>query len=409
MPQLGILFAAILLIRTISLVPATSQRGNFSGAHFQIFIRQFGTVPFIILLISEIFIKRQVFSCISLITPYSSLRLCLGSHILFIQYSQKMRKSFRRKSDIAGKCKTGCISDFKFAPHFSLIAIAIWRAEVKMCRVILLAALSTVVSAGWAMAGTVNVTPSSMKGWSFSTFDSSYSLNPSAGTTGMVSGPATPPVGTGSAHLATPDGGDTAMIGTEALNGLKLSDITSLSYSTYMTSNNGSQFPYIQIAFNLNDGTGTIDNITFEPPYQTPTTGNPTLANEGPTAINTWQTWNAEDGGWWDGVSNNAGTGVKSLAYYAALYPDATITDLPVTTGSFLGLEFEVGDTSPGDGYTYDGNVDNVTIGIDKVNTTYNFDPDVAVPLPASAWSGLVLLGGLGLFGAVKQLRRRMA
>jgi hypothetical protein len=31
------------------------------------------------------------------------------------------------------------------------------------------------------------------------------------------------------------------------------------------------------------------------------------------------------------------------------------------------------------------------------------------VPLPASAWSGLALIGGLGLFGGIKRLRRQMA
>jgi hypothetical protein len=255
---------------------------------------------------------------------------------------------------------------------------------------------------GVSRASTVVVSPGNMDGWTFATVNGSFLADPTAGTAAMVTGPATPPLGVGSAHLATIVGGGDggAMIGTSALDGLYLSDITSLSYSTYMTTNNGQQFPYVALSFST-DGSGdpsTIDNVIFEPPYQTPSSGNPSLPDQGGTAMNTWQTWNAEEGGWWDGdsVAGTQGTGVMSLATAVADYPSATIMDWPAPYSSFLGLEFQVGLGSPGD--TFDGNVDNVTVGIDGVNTTYDFEP-AAVPEPA----GLSLLG----IGSLLLLRRR--
>ena len=125
---------------------------------------------------------------------------------------------------------------------------------------------------------------------------------PYFGTAAMAVGPATPPLGIGSAHLATPVGaGDgAAAIATEQYDGTLLSSITSLGYSTYDVTNNGQQFPYLAISINANDGHGTTDTLFFEPPYQTPGAGNPSLPNQGATTMNTWQTWNALEGGWWD-------------------------------------------------------------------------------------------------------------
>ena len=47
------------------------------------------------------------------------------------------------------------------------------------------------------------VTPGNMDGWAFYSTDSSAIVGTGTATTGMVNGPATPPSGTGSAHLMT--------------------------------------------------------------------------------------------------------------------------------------------------------------------------------------------------------------
>ena len=238
---------------------------------------------------------------------------------------------------------------------------------------------------GSAFAGVVNVTPANMNGWTLNSFDDNGNIvnsGPYFGTAAMVTGPATPPIGVGSAHLATPVGaGDgAAAIATESLDGTLLSSITALSYSTYDVTNNGSQFPYLAISISTSSG-ASPDTLFFEPPYQQHSTGNPSLPDQGAPNQNQWQTWNALDGGWWDNNGiGNPGTGVVSLATIEAAYPDATIAN-----GGFTGLggiAMRVGFGSSGE--TEDGNVDNFTIGVAGVNTTYNFDPPSAVPEPGT-------------------------
>jgi hypothetical protein len=166
-----------------------------------------------------------------------------------------------------------------------------------------------------------------------------------------------------------------------------------------MTTNNGQQFPYVAVSFSSTGVGPADDNIIFEPPYQTPPSNNPSLPDQGPTAMNTWQTWDAKDGGWWDGnsLAGTPGTGVMSFATAVADYPNATIAGFGAP---FLGLEFQVGLASSGE--TFDGNVDNVTLGVNGVNTTYDFEPN-AVPEPASM--GLICVGG----AAVLMRRRKRA
>lgn len=267
------------------------------------------------------------------------------------------------------------------------------RRSVAISSLIFVPALEAV-----SRADTIVVTPSNPDGWALTTVDDTYTVNPAAGTAAFVNGPGTPPLGTGSVNLATaPGGGDgSAMVGTAALDGLPLSAITSLSYSTYVTQNNGQQFPYIALSFASTGSGPADDNVIFEPPYQNPTNGNPSLPDQGATALTTWQGWNAVVGGWWDGnsVAGTPGSGVVSFATVLADYPNAVIADFAAPYNAFLGLEFQVGEASPSD--NFNGNVDDVTIGINGADTTYDFE----VPEPASA--GLLLVGG-----ATALMRRR--
>jgi hypothetical protein len=277
-----------------------------------------------------------------------------------------------------------------------------------------------------AVAETV-VSPGNMGDWAFAQTDSSGDiLANGTGVATMVTGPATPPLGVGSAQLATGSGaGDGAsQITSTGYAGVALSSLTALSYSAYDTTNNGSQFPYMQLALCWNpkvETPGTVDDILFfEPPYQTPTTGNPKSGQPGglinqATVMNTWQTWNALNGGWWSdvGVAGfGPGDNVGSLAAYLKLYPNAAIVNYPdtmwggpnpsgITEG---GIGLYVGYAGPDD--NFNGYVDNVTIG----TTTYDFEPasspeNSSTPEPSS----LVALLGLSATGLVGFWRRRRA
>jgi len=256
------------------------------------------------------------------------------------------------------------------------------------------------VAVSWAVCVQASVTvvsPSNMNGWTFLTTDNSGAPAPGNGNTAqMVTGPGTPPLGTGSAQLATAanQGDSSAQINTSLYNGIALSSLTSLSYSTYDTVNNGQQFPYLKIY--LNNG----DALYFEPPYQTAATGNPALPDQGPTVLNEWQTWNALSGGWWDDSGGfTPGTGVGSLATYLSTNSAVLIE----------GISLRVGYASPSD--NFNGYVDNVTVGTASATTTYDFEPDSTSPVPEPttfiAGALLLLPFGMAPLRRLRSLRTR--
>jgi len=246
---------------------------------------------------------------------------------------------------------------------------------------------------------TVVVDSSGQSGWNTSQtcYDEGYdAIVPtfSSDQVTFVAGPSTPPLGVGSLQLATGDGttGATcsAALRNSNYNNVPLSSLTALSYSTYDQVNNGSQFPFLELHINYGTGNPNADDsLFFEPPYQTPSAGSSSCPDQGPTVMDTWQTWNALTGCWWSnsGTIGNPGTGVESIAQILATYPNAYIqneTDpfslTPAAAQGGVGLE--VGEGSDPDQFV--GNVDNFTIGTAASATTYNFDP---VPLnPTITW-----------------------
>jgi hypothetical protein len=281
------------------------------------------------------------------------------------------------------------------------------------------AALSTAFLAGFggviglplgpASAGTIQVTPDSMGTWAFTNLDDSFNAGTNTTAVGaMVTGPATPPLGTGSANLATGNGtmggGGGEILNTTSYDGggTLLSSITALSYFSYATKNNLSQFPFLELFVSTGlAGPNAYDTLVFEPPYQTPSTGNPLLPDQGATALNTWQSWNALAGGWYDGdglCGGDGGTNVVSFsACLAAMTPAAAIVngDLLGFAGDIGGLSLQVGFSDPTD--QFNGYVDGLTVGIGGNNTTFDFDP---VPEPGT----LPVLGfALVAFGMVRR------
>ena len=113
-----------------------------------------------------------------------------------------------------------------------------------------------------------------------------------------------------------------------------------------------------------------------------------------PPPLNTWQTWNALEGGWWDnnGVLN-PGTGVGLLASYLAANSGVLIE----------GISLRVGYASPGD--NFNGYVDDVTIGTAAGTTTYDFEPST-VPEPTTIIAGASMLLPFGA-SALRMVRKK--
>ncbi|NMM05803.1 hypothetical protein [Polaromonas sp.] len=217
---------------------------------------------------------------------------------------------------------------------------------------------------------TVTVSPADMKGWVF--FDDGAGTPCLAGNLcEMVSGPATPPAGSGSAHLKLTASGDRPSLGAllGQLAGKKFADITSLSYSTYKTTPTAaSDVLAIALQFNVDndvtDGDFTFrGRLVFEPYHE------PSL---GPVLPGVWQTWNTQNGKWW--LSRAAGNFPSpcsqstpcTVSQLLSNHPNIGIRDVPGQPNTIL---------KAGGGWTnFDGNIDALKVGIDGVTTTYNFE-----------------------------------
>jgi hypothetical protein len=219
-----------------------------------------------------------------------------------------------------------------------------------------------------ANAGTINVTPSNMNGWT--------AENDGGTSSSFVAGPATAPLGTGSfqASLGTPtDSSAGVWLYTTAYDGLSLSSVTGLGLSTYESSaSNGESF---DIVLGLSNG----DWLYFEPRYQ---------GASDTVALDTWQSWSssATTAGWYDQNNGIYGPPVESLATYADANAGVTIDSVGVQAG-YLDPVWT--------GFV--GDVDAFTITANGgINDTYNFDPNVATPEPSTWFSlgaGLLLVG----------------
>ncbi len=185
----------------------------------------------------------------------------------------------------------------------------------------------------------------------------------------FVSGPATPPNGSGSVEFTlgtSPN--DRKNVATYQFSGTHLSDITNMSYVAYSHSGvaGADESPYLNFNVDLN-GSGTWQRRLVYVPS----------ANMASVPQNAWNTYDVINGGnalWtWSGFSANSnqwpnGDVHAYLSWNDILeaWPNARL--LPV--GGWLGVR--VGEPGPV-GYT--GNVDAFTFGTADGTTTYDFEP----------------------------------
>lgn len=189
--------------------------------------------------------------------------------------------------------------------------------------------------------------------------------NGNGGTGEYVGGPATPPVGAGSARLALTASNQGYMLATGDFPATRLADISALSYSTYRTSSAGpAQAVAFNIAYdpNVTDGAfGWFGRLVYEPYNQG---SNP--------QTNVWETWDMIDGGngkWW--ASTNASSPVDDAC------PQSSPCTLSTILSSFPNIGLNPGGSQilfkAGGGWaSFDGNVDNFSMTINGV--TYSYD-----------------------------------
>ena len=219
---------------------------------------------------------------------------------------------------------------------------------------------------------TQTVTPSNLNAWTSQT-DTCDAPGVTA-IPSFVSGPAAAPLGDGSYRMQVGTNGDSYVIARNPnFSGVRLDQLTALSYSTFVTSyGSGDQAPYMSLNLDLNNDNEVDDQIFFEPVYQDSTffPSNP----QATLTLGTWQTWDALHGGWW---SNNtlAGAGpginVKSIADYLSVYPDARI----MNSDAGGGLRVLAG-CGGGAWANFDGNLDDLHIAYSGGDSTFDFDPD---------------------------------
>lgn len=221
---------------------------------------------------------------------------------------------------------------------------------------------------------TVVVKPSTLNGWV-----GGPETGPADGLASFVSGPATPPIGTGSAWLRT----NTAAAGwvfARPMTATPLGDITTLSYDTYRASPDAGDNLAIALQLNVDydstdSYTGFQGRIIFEP-YNTFPAGVPQ---------NTWQNWDALAGNWWQTaqpsnptrapyVGDVQQTGPLPCPISAPCPISTLLTTYPdigvhATQGAVL---LKAGSGWPG----FSGYADNLVVGISGDDTTYDFEPE---------------------------------
>lgn len=204
-------------------------------------------------------------------------------------------------------------------------------------------------------SGTIVVTPSNLAGWRLMEEDTA------SGSGMLVTGPAVPPIGTGSAKLAVDSTGRFIM-SHMAYAGTRLADITNLAYNTYTEGVSNILAPTLQfdIDYDLTD-TNMVwqGRLVFEP-YQ----------GGGIVTPGIWQTWTPTTSGkWWaSGAPGNGPCGQGTPCTWSQVLTAFPNAGLRAGNGW---LHLRVGGPWTG-GFT--GYVDGFTFGVTGDVTTYDFE-----------------------------------
>lgn len=243
------------------------------------------------------------------------------------------------------------------------------RALARVAVVAMLTSVLAVVAGATpalAATTTVPVHPGSPSGWGF------LEEGPTGSGT-FVEGPATAPAGGGSAQLTVNSTGR-FVLGTLNHAGLRLSNVTSLEYSTYRSTFDAGNTLAASLQFDV-DYDATDGNTAF----QGRLVYEPYLAAPGGVLEDTWQTWDTltgpASGYWWASGSPGNGTCPQAnpctWSEVLAAYPNAGIR-VNIATNVYGALLLRAGGPWAS-GFT--GNVDALTVGILGNDTVYDFEP----------------------------------
>lgn len=193
-------------------------------------------------------------------------------------------------------------------------------------------------------------------------------------TVKLATPPSTPPLGSSSLQLSTPNRSFGRLRDTTH-SGTRLSDVTELSYSTYVEQRDSTVDMLFVVLLIDTDGDNKADNnLVFDPRYQTGHFVAGLFPDQGITKISAWQTWDPLHGGWFIGPlladDPDHGGWFFSLATYINRYPNATIMNDPLKGGGSIRLS--VG--GPVFSKNFIGYADNFKIGVKGITTTYDFE-----------------------------------
>lgn len=223
---------------------------------------------------------------------------------------------------------------------------------------VILLILSLIIgNVGLAKAdSTVVVTPTNLGNWSFHQFVPT-------GTGAITDGPGTPPMGLGSARLTTSTNGGMSLRSNGYFS-TRLDTLTRLEYSSYRAtsdpSNNRSVTLQLEVDYDIDDPDSSKQGWLVYEPYRTAGAGN--------VMEDIWYTWDALNGKWY--ATDTPGTTICpqnnpcTITQLLSSYPDVGIRHngyVQFVAGSAWGLAFT-------------GHADALTIGVNGVNTTFDFE-----------------------------------
>jgi len=225
----------------------------------------------------------------------------------------------------------------------------------------------------------VIVYPDSMRGWVFYD-DQRGTVCTSGPACQMVSGPASPPLGGGSAELADSLATDGKALILPGYGGTRLDQISTLRYATYRQSNDASNNLAISLQFNVD-----YDLTDAAVGYQGRLVYEPYVGSGGNVPRNTWQNWDARAGKWWGSKATVVRGNVNvsnpcvqnspcTWAQVLAAFPNIGVHTV------YGAVVLKAGSGWPG----FRGNVDSLAIGVSGVTTLFDFERTPPPAMPAS-------------------------